>query len=296
MFCKIPIPEAIRDNTPIVGIEVRFWISNLQRVFAMTATALLFSLIIAATPVEPIAQWEGQIAENDGKKFAPTGGVIFDQDSFEKLWKAWRPKEALPEVDFSKDLIVVGVVNGPNTVLMRPVLGESGNLQFNVGGPKRGGPGFGYLMMKLKRQGIKTVNGNIFQFASHDGYFASNHFEPNAAESYVLLKTQQEFDMVFGVAFVMRDKAKRLPNDAFGNSVVIGLVKRGGSLWTYNVQSIGEKDGVLEIRYDAKESKQAGATFASPLIVSIPKQDYKSIRFVENGKEVKKLTVGEGRK
>lgn len=257
----------------------------------MTSAAILFTVFMVSAPVEPLTIWDGKVADNELKKFAPTGGVIFDSDNFEKLWKAWRPSETTPEIDFTKEILIIGIVSGPNSVMMRPSLNESGNLQFVVGGTKRAGPGFSYLMMKMKKEGIKTVNGNIYQFTVHDGYFASNQFEPNAPESFVLLKNQVEFDKVFGVGFVMRDKAKRLPKDAFSSSDVVGLIKRGNSLWTYTVDGIGEKDGVLEVRYSAKEMKQPGAQFASPLIVSVPKLDFKSVRFIENGKEHKVLNI-----
>lgn len=258
----------------------------------MNTSLLLLALSVTAGPIEPLTQWEG-VAENlNDRKLAPESGAVIDAATFEKLWKAWSPKQELPEVDFRKEIVVVGTVPGPNSVLMRPSLTEGGDLRFNVGGTKKGGPGFGYRLMKLNREGIKTINGGLFDFASLSGYFASNQFEPNAAESFVFLKDQQEFDGVFGVAFVMGDKSRRLPANAFADLMVVGAIKRGNALWAYKVQGIGLKDGELEVRYEAKETKQPGATFASPLIVSIPKSEYKSVRFIENGKEVKKLTIG----
>ncbi|MGD0897024.1 MAG: acylphosphatase [Thermoguttaceae bacterium] len=52
------------------------------------------------------------------------------------------------------------------------------------------------------------------------------------------------------------------------------------------------KHGVVELRYATTEKKSDSATFASPLIVSIPKGEYKSVEFTENGKSVKKVETG----
>lgn len=107
---------------------------------------------------EPQA-WSGKIAEDALRKLAPKSGFLTDAKSFEKLWNAWRPDEALPEVDFDKQLVLIGTVNGPNLIIMNPSLNEKGNLTFLVGGTKIGGPGFGYKVMLFNREGVKSVNG-----------------------------------------------------------------------------------------------------------------------------------------
>ena len=48
----------------------------------------------------------------------------------------------------------------------------------------------------------------------------------------------------------------------------------------------------MELRYTTTEKKSDTATFACPLIVSIPKGEYKVVQFVENGKPVRKIEVG----
>lgn len=130
------------------------------------------------------------------------------------------------------------------------------------------------------------------KFDTYDGYFVSNKFEPDTPESYALLTDQKAFDNTFGVAFVMGDKSHRLPKEAFANHVVIAVVKRGMAITEYKVNQISESADGLEIRYTTKEQKQNSAQFASPLIISVPRKDYQSIRFVENEKLVKTLKPG----
>ena len=128
-------------------------------------------------------------------------------------------------------------------------------------------------------------------FDTYSGYFVSNKFEPNAAESFVVIHDQEAFDKVFGAAFVMRDTRHRLPKDAFKALLVIAPIKRGNALVQYKVEGVTMKDGVVELNYTTSSKKGDTATFACPLIVSIPRGKYKAVRFVENGKEVKRLEM-----
>ena len=130
------------------------------------------------------------------------------------------------------------------------------------------------------------------QFDTYAGYFVSNQFEPDAPESFVVLRSQEQFDKVFGVAFVMNDKSHRLPKNAFQSLMIVSPIKRGSATWSYKVEGVSQQAGVVELRYTTSATKSDTATFACPLIVSIPKGDYAAIRFVENGRPVKKLEIG----
>ena len=59
-------------------------------------------------------------------------------------------------------------------------------------------------------------------FDVYSGYFVSNKFEPNAAESFAVIGDQAQFDKIFGVAMVMGDKSHRLPAGAFQSSIDLG--------------------------------------------------------------------------
>jgi hypothetical protein len=128
-------------------------------------------------------------------------------------------------------------------------------------------------------------------FDTYGGYFVSNKFEPNAENSFTVIKDKEQFDKVFGVAFVMRDKSHRLSKDAFESLMVVAAIKRGNATVEYKVESVTETNGVVELKYTTTATKSGAATFACPLIVSIPKSDYKAIQFVENGKPAKKFEL-----
>jgi len=51
-----------------------------------------------------------------------------------------------------------------------------------------------------------------------------------------------------------------------------------------------EDQGVVQLRYKATAKKAPATTFSCPLIVSIPKDKYKTVVFIENRTEVKCLS------
>jgi hypothetical protein len=128
-------------------------------------------------------------------------------------------------------------------------------------------------------------------FDTHDGYFVSNKFEPDAPASFMVFQDQKAFDKVFGSGFVMNDKHHRLPKDAFESKMVVAAIKRGKAVWTYKVEAVTAEAGILTLRYSTKTEAHPTAEFACPLIVSIPKGDYAAVQFVEDGKVVKKIDL-----
>ena len=136
-----------------------------------------------------------------------------------------------------------------------------------------------------------AAEGTKLAFDTYSGYFVSNKFEPDAAQSFLVIHDQKQFDMVFGVAMVMDDKSHRLPKNAFKSNLVLAAVKRGNALWEFKTESVTLNHGVVTLRYTATSTKSESATFACPLIVSIPQGDYTAVRFVENKKTAKKVPI-----
>ena len=125
-------------------------------------------VVFAAEPVKSDHTWTARVKDDSLRKVAPHAGFIADEETWKRVWTAWRGDQKLPEVDFSTELVLVGIVPGPNRVFLRPILEDSGNLKFIVGGTKVGGPGFGYLLMKIDRDGVKTINGKSIAAKSSD--------------------------------------------------------------------------------------------------------------------------------
>ena len=129
-------------------------------------------------------------------------------------------------------------------------------------------------------------------FDTHDGYFVSNKFEPNTPTSFVVLRDQKAFDDVFGVAMVMGDKSHRLPPEAFDAKMVVAAIHRGKAFWGYKVASVTAEGKTLIVRYTTQSTPHPTAEFACPLIVSLDKDGYTAVQFVEDGKVMKKVELG----
>jgi len=128
-------------------------------------------------------------------------------------------------------------------------------------------------------------------FEVPDGYFVSNEFEADKAESFVVLRDQKGFDAVFGAGFVMQDKAHRLGADAFATKMVVAAIKRGKALWKFKVTEVAAEGKTLTVRYTATAVPSATAEFSCPLIVALPKGDFAAVVFEENGKVVRTVEV-----
>ena len=127
-------------------------------------------------------------------------------------------------------------------------------------------------------------------FDTYSGYFVSNKFEPDASVSFVMIRDQAQFDRIFGTAFVMRDKSHRLLPGIFKSHTILAVIHRGNAMCEYGMEEATVKDGTAELHYSVTfNNKSDTATYACPLIVSITKGDYKSVRFVENGKVEKTI-------
>ncbi|MCX6878293.1 MAG: hypothetical protein NTW21_31445 [Verrucomicrobia bacterium] len=128
-------------------------------------------------------------------------------------------------------------------------------------------------------------------FETHDGYFVSNKFEPQEPVSFVVLRDQESFGKVFGVAMVMGDKSHRLALNAFDKKLVVAAIHRGKAMVTYQVASMMAEAETLIVRYTTKSEPSDTAEFACPLILSLDKGNFNTVRFVENGRDIKHMTL-----
>jgi hypothetical protein len=115
-----------------------------------------------ATDAEPVkATWLGEVEVNLRQE-APQSGYIASQQEWAKLWKAFRGTETLPEIDFTKDLILVAVNKDPNHISIIPSLDANGELHVTYVSTLIGFVNprtCSYELAVISREGIKTING-----------------------------------------------------------------------------------------------------------------------------------------
>lgn len=126
-------------------------------------------------------------------------------------------------------------------------------------------------------------------FEVYSGYFVSNKAKLDGESTWRIVNDKKSFDQIFGVAFVMGDRAKRLKPNTFEDQFVLTVITTGNFLAKYEVQSIVAKGTTLTVNYQVSRQDGGTATFTSPLILSVPRRNRSSVIFVENGKTVKTL-------
>jgi hypothetical protein len=103
-------------------------------------------------------QWTGSVDDESLKKKAPESGVITGAKAFGELFRAWKVRDKVPEVDFAKVLVLVQTTSGSN-ISIKPRLTKDGNLQVLGLATLDFAPGFRYQIMVIPREGVRTVNG-----------------------------------------------------------------------------------------------------------------------------------------
>jgi hypothetical protein len=100
-------------------------------------------------------QWRGSIADASLMKGSPE--VITSTKELEKLWKTWNIEGKAPEVDFKKEIVILGTTSGSRLNLMAR-LDDNGDLLMLGMGTLDFGEGFRYVIATVSRDGVKTVN------------------------------------------------------------------------------------------------------------------------------------------
>jgi hypothetical protein len=117
--------------------------------------------------VEVIQSWTGQLPDEALQKLSPPIGFLTTQREWAALWRAWRGKEEPPAPNFARQLVLVFTVPGPNNLGCGPTIDSKGNVTAMAATTLIAGPGFGYLIQIIPRDGVRSVNGKALD-AKHD--------------------------------------------------------------------------------------------------------------------------------
>jgi hypothetical protein len=114
-------------------------------------------------PIE--RSWSGKIPIAKSDQLTAGRGPITSKEDWAKIWRAARGKEALPTVDFEKELVLMSVGRDPNEIIIVPTLDQKRDLQVSVMKTllhhKNPTTCF-YRFAVIKREGIKTIHGEPF--------------------------------------------------------------------------------------------------------------------------------------
>ena len=105
--------------------------------------------------------------------------------------------------------------------------------------------------------------------------------------SFLILRDYDAFEKVFGTVPPL---GKRMNNPVtkadFEKGVVVAVITRGPAVTTYGDVSGASADGQFTLKYKSATGPAGTATFASPLLVVVPKEGLKGAIFVDDGAEV----------
>ena len=133
---------------------------SLCKWFFLSAVMLLAAGVAVSAPTRLKATntWMGSIDDEKLAKEMPENGVITNAKDFEKLVKAWKVAEKVPEVNFDKEVVLVAKTVGSKLTL-KASLDEKGDLKALGLATSDLGPGFRYVIISVPKEGVKTVNG-----------------------------------------------------------------------------------------------------------------------------------------
>ena len=116
-------------------------------------------------------------------------------------------------------------------------------------------------------------------------YFIQNDAGLNDDGSFLVLTSQNDFDLVFGTAGTMRN-SKFLPKNFFDTHMVLVTNKKGNFLREYEVKQVVEANGKLYLVYTTVDGQPGRYSNSAYMSVAVPKGNYKEIVFIENGKQI----------
>jgi predicted secreted protein len=120
--------------------------------------------------VNPWAQGEtihGTVKNNALRTAAPDNGVITSEQQLQALLKTWGADNTSWTTDFAENFVFVQTVSGPNRIILDYRFEKTDrNLMVMVGSTRMAGPGFGWAMQAVRKDGIKQINGKPVDFAA----------------------------------------------------------------------------------------------------------------------------------
>jgi hypothetical protein len=99
--------------------------------------------------------WKGSVKDATLQKSAPE--VITNAKALEELWKSWKIDGPVPNIDFTKEIVIIATTVGSN-INLSATLDDKGNVTLLGFGTSDFGEGFRYVMHTISREGVKTVN------------------------------------------------------------------------------------------------------------------------------------------
>jgi hypothetical protein len=113
--------------------------------------------------VRPVVRWSGVVVDPNLEKEKPANLMIVNREDLAALWKAWKPKEQVPDIDFESYFVIVVTASKHTTFVVQITVeddGDGSHLTRILGGEKDI-EGFGYGMAVFRRDKVKKLGGIV---------------------------------------------------------------------------------------------------------------------------------------
>jgi phospholipase/lecithinase/hemolysin len=142
-----------------------------------------------------------------------------------------------------------------------------------------------------------------FESYSDARYFERNDSNLKGKSSYLIFDSQEKFEQIFGYATTSGDN-RFLPENVFDSKLVVATIKRGESIYNYDLKKVTVKNKKLYVWYDVAPKNPAAVektrddgsySYASSCFLTVDKNNYSEVIFMENGKRVGAVSVSQSR-
>lgn len=103
-----------------------------------------------------IREWKGRLAL---EKTPYRVTHVTDAATLEKLWAEWEIGEPMPNVDFSRQIVLVAVVRSGLVMFKEPTIDDRGDLKRNVVATPDAPSFWSWALCLIEREGIRSVDG-----------------------------------------------------------------------------------------------------------------------------------------
>ncbi len=121
-------------------------------------------------------------------------------------------------------------------------------------------------------------------------YFVKNTAPIKGSPAYLVVTSKKQFDEIFGVGFVMKQKYKLIDDKTFESKLVLVVVNRGDAIWTYKNVRTESCKGKITLSY-LVDKMASSSTNAVPLIVAVEHGGIGRVLFREGDKDAVEINL-----
>jgi hypothetical protein len=138
-------------------------------------------------------------------------------------------------------------------------------------------------------KGVKTIE---ISHTTYDHYFVKNSYPVDSAGNYLQIQDTALFNNVFGLAATM-DKISIIQPDDFNDKFVIAVIKDfKNNKYNFRIVKVSKVDNDIRVDYEFNlEEKGLSYSTTGNCVIQIKKQSCKWIKFYENGKFIKQISM-----